>query len=120
MSVKLIFSAFMTLATAVPALACIEPPEDKHKREIGLIDTSLHTLKRPADVLAKAKKLRERAAADFAAGKFSQAEDERHTALILIGYKLEAAPEGLPVKGAPEGVPVACGGGGGAWVAPSE
>ncbi len=111
---KFAVGALITLSAAVSAHACVEAPITKHSREIWLIDTGLSTFKRPKDVLAKVKQLRALAETDFSAHKLSEAENERRSALILIGYKLDAAA-GSWGRGASAGC-----GGSGTWVAPSE
>ncbi|MGO9171374.1 MAG: hypothetical protein ACLP7P_05345 [Rhodomicrobium sp.] len=132
---RAVFLLLAACSLAAPALACMEPPESTHQREIYLLDRGIETSKRDAGVLAKAKELRARADAAFKAGKIGEAREYRHSALIQIGYKVEAAharetgtpgvaiapspPKGLPADGqaiAPHG----CSGGRTTWIPPAE
>jgi hypothetical protein len=52
-------------------------------------------------VLAKAKRLRDRARAAYQAGKIGEAMQDRHAALIAIGYKMDdgaGAADGVPLS----------------------
>ncbi|MGO9983198.1 MAG: hypothetical protein ACLPIX_03180 [Rhodomicrobium sp.] len=128
-----VLALFIVASAAAPAMACMEPPESTHQREIYLLDKGIETFKLDAPVLAKAKELRDRAVAAFKARKLREAWEARHSALLQIGYKVETAPAGengaaiapgspplakaLPTRGlAPHG----CGGGGTVWVPPAE
>ncbi|MGO8954212.1 MAG: hypothetical protein ACLPWS_04680 [Rhodomicrobium sp.] len=132
---RAVFLFLIAASAAAPALACMEPPEAVHRREIYLLDLGIQKSKRDAGELAKAKELRGRADAAFKAGKINEALEYRHSALIQIGYKVEtpragekgAAPVAdapVPAKGLPADGTVAvtrgCGSGGVTWVPPAE
>jgi hypothetical protein len=131
--IRLFIGAMLIAAsTAAPALACMEPPEATHHREIALLDESIRTFKREPALIAKAKALRDRADAAFKAQQLNKAWEDRHSALIMIGYKIgspaadqpgvraigAAAPAKSPPTASTE--PSGCSGGATYWVGPDE
>ena len=127
MVIRIALAGAMLLVGAHAASACLASPETVHNREIALIYTGLKkvTLK-PTD-LATVKKLEAQAGRLHRAGKFEEAKNARHAALIKIGYRYEP-PKPLPPgdastkAAAPEkqSATKGCGGDGGTWVAPSS
>jgi hypothetical protein len=134
-------TVLLLLAVSAPALACLEPPEVVRAREIALLDAGLKRSKLEPREIAKAKELRNRAEALFEAGKLDQARDERHAALVQIGYRYEepepssalapgsvpvtalapksAAPKAQTAAPAQDALATGCGESGG-WVAPTQ
>jgi hypothetical protein len=124
--------AAMLVAASTAALACMEPPEATHRREIALLDKGFQTFKREPPLIAKAKALRDRADAAFKARQWGKASKDRQSALIMIGYKIESPAAGLgvralgaalPAKSPPissDTGPSGCSGGATYWVAPDE
>jgi len=115
-------------------LACFEPPQVVHAREIALLDAGIKKSKLAPVELAKAKELRDSAEALYKAGKYDQAQQDLHAGLVKIGYSYEVAqptkgsePEGpraiglVPQSASPSVAlePTGCGGGG-KWVPPTE
>jgi len=112
----------------------LEPPEAVRAREIALLDAGIKNSKLTTVAVAKAKELRDLAEALFKAGKHDQARDERHAALIQIGYRYEepeptrgSASGSVPVirlvpkSAVPGAQPATTGcGGGDRWVAPTQ
>jgi hypothetical protein len=132
--IRLFIAAMLIAAsTAAPALACLEAPEATHQREIALLDKGFQTFKREPALIAKAKALRDRADAAFKAQQLNKAWEDRHSALIMIGYKIgspaadqpgvsaigAAAPAKIPPVASVTG-PSGCSGGATYWVGPDE
>jgi hypothetical protein len=80
-------AAFILAFESAPVLGCGKSsPKADHEQEIVLLDNGIKTSKRAPAEIAKAKELRDLAEASYKAGNYSQAETERHSALVQIGY----------------------------------
>jgi hypothetical protein len=127
MVIRIALAWAMLVAGAQAASACLAGPETLHNREMALIYTALKKVTLEPDDLATVKKLEAQAGRLHRAGKFEQAKDARHAALIKIGYRYEppkAIPPGdtstkavVPQK---QTAARGCGGDGGTWVAPNS
>jgi len=135
-------AAMLLVCAATHAAACIEPVSVVRDREIALLDTGLQAFKGAATRAVEARELRERSEALSKAGKFGEATETRHAALLAVGYKDDSSntsggvrviglappvPQGAEPPSAatpPKGVTPESGvvdrGSSGSWVAPSN
>ena len=127
MVIRIALASAMLLAGVHAASACLASPETVHNREIALIYTALKKVTLKADELAAVKKLEAHAGRLHRAGKFEQAMNARHAALLKIGYRYEppkaVAPGDANTKAVVPQKQMAtrgCGGDGGTWVAPNS
>jgi hypothetical protein len=127
MIIRIALTCAMLLAGVHAASGCLAGPETLHNQEIALIYTALKKVTLGPDDLATVKKLEAQAERLHRAGKFEQAKNARHAALIKIGYRYEP-PKAIPLGDAnakaimpqKQTAMKGCGGDGGAWVAPNS